>query len=103
MPLTPENFDIIGNSRDNYIAYKRMNSGFFTLNWLQIKSALVTMVLSAILGIIVYIQQIGDIFKISGHSLVNLAVFAAIPTVISLLKSLLTTSEGKVLGLVKVK
>lgn len=64
-----------------------------------VKSALVSTVLMAVLAIAVYILNLGDVFKIEVNSLVNVGVMALLTGVVSLIKSLLTNDEGKVVGI----
>lgn len=74
----------------------------FTINWLNVKSALVTGILTAVLAIAVYLVSLGDVYKANTHDLVNVGSLALLTTLISLIKSFLTTSDGKFLGAVKV-
>lgn len=68
----------------------------------NIKSALVSGVLMAILGIATYLLGIGDIFKADGHTVANIAVMAILTAIVSVVKNSLTTSTGKIAG-IKVK
>lgn len=68
-----------------------------------LKSALVSTVLMAVLAMAMYVLNLGDVFKIEVHSLVNVGVMALLTGVVSLIKSLLTDSEGKFVGKMKVK
>lgn len=76
-----------------------MNSGLFTLNLTNIRGALVSGVLTAILAIAGYIIGVGDLFKIDVHALVNVGALSALTAVVSLIKSFLTTNEGKAAGI----
>ena len=74
----------------------------FKLNWINIKSALVYGLLSALLAICVYAVGIGDVFKMDWKALVNAGFFAFLMALVSLLKNLLTTDSGKFMGLTQV-
>ena len=74
-----------------------MNSNIFNLNWKDILGAVISAVLVAVLA---YIIKISDIFALNIKDVINVAVLAGAG---SILKALMTTSEGKLLGVVKVK
>lgn len=74
----------------------------FNINTAQLKSALVSGVLTAILAGLGYVVGIGDVFKIDVHAIVNVVALSFGTTIISLIKSFLTTDEGKFAGAVKV-
>lgn len=65
----------------------------------QIKGALVSTVLMAILSIIVYILGVGDIFAVDVKVLVNVGVMSLLAGIASLLKAVLTDSTGRVAGI----
>ena len=73
------------------------------LTWVNVKGAIVSGVLMAILAMAVYIISTGDIFKIDYHDLANAGVLAGLTAVVSLIKSLLTTDSGNFLGVVNIK
>lgn len=66
---------------------------------LNLKSALVSGVISAILAGALYILKIGDIFAIDVHTLVNVISIAILTTVVSFIKSSSTTDAGKIAGI----
>ncbi len=68
------------------------------MTWTNIKSALVSGVITGLLGIAGYIIGIGDVFALDTHSLVNVFALSALTTVVSLIKSAMTTPEGTVVG-----
>ena len=74
----------------------------FTINKTNIVNALVTVVLTGVLAVAVYIVGLGDIFKIDSHTLINIGVLSILNGVISLIKNFLTTEKGKFLGVAKV-
>lgn len=74
-----------------------MNSKLFTINGRNIISAVVSGVLAAILA---YLSNLTDISAIDVHQVISISVLTA---TISLLKALLTTSEGKLVGAIKIK
>ena len=79
----------------------KTNIGMFT--WTDFKGAIVSGLLTAVLTMGVYIVQIGNIFEINVHNLVNIGAMAGITSIVSLLKSSLTNQNGKFLGTVEVK
>lgn len=79
------------------------------ISWVNIKSALVygvlTAIVFAILAMAGYVLQIGDIFGIDWKALVNTGVIAFITGIVmgvSIIKNLLTTDDGKFMDTVKV-
>jgi len=74
-----------------------------TINLTNIKSALVSVCLMAILSGSVYIIESGDIFAINWRTLVNIGSIALLTGIVSIIKSLLTNSNGVFAGSVKVK
>lgn len=74
----------------------------FTLSWTNVKSALITALLTAVLAMGAYVLGIGDIFKIDWKAITNIGVLSLITAIVSIIKSLLTTDKGKFLGAVKV-
>ena len=82
---------------------KSMKSPLFKLSWTEIKSALVYALLTALAAMLAYIVGLGDIFSISIKPLVNIGAMSLAVGILSVIKNLLTTSEGDFLGAVKVK
>ena len=80
-----------------------MYSKFLMLSKENLKSALVYAFLLGSLAMFIYVQDLGSIFLIDWKVLVNTGAMALIGAIISLIKNLLTTNEGKFLGAVKVK
>lgn len=80
-----------------------MNSNFFTLSWKDVKSAIVYGLLIAILTVLIFIKTAGSIYSIDWKTALDMFVISLITSGVSLLKSLLTTSDGKFVGLIKVK
>lgn len=80
-----------------------MNTKFFKVSWADVWSALVSGLIMALIVIITNILAIGDIFKLDWAVLINAGVIAFLTSIVSFLKSLLTTDSGKFIGLVKVK
>ena len=78
-------------------------SGLFALNWTNIKSALVSAVITAILAGAGYIIGVGNVFQIDVHAFVNVLALSALTALVSVIKSLLTTSQGNFVGAVAVK
>lgn len=75
----------------------------FSLNWTNVKSALVSGVITAVLAGASYIIGLGDVFSIDVHALVNVISLAALTAIVSLVKSLLTTDSGNFVGSVNIK
>lgn len=67
-------------------------SNIFNVSWKDVMGACFSTVIVAVFS---YIVSIADVWAISFHTIVNIAVIAGIG---SLLKSFLTTSEGKIAG-----
>lgn len=75
------------------------NNNMITLT--QVKSALVSAGIAAVLGVAGYILSVGDIFQIDIRGLSNVAVLSfltAFVTVVSLIKSAGTTRAGTFAG-----
>jgi hypothetical protein len=70
--------------------------------WISLKSALVSGVITGILGVAGYIIGVGDVFALDVHTLVNVAALSGLTTVVSLIKAGLTTNTGT-LGGIKIK
>lgn len=68
----------------------------------NIKSAVVSMILTAIIAVAMYIIGIGDIFIIDGRILLNIAVMSLLTGLVSIIKSSGTDNGGYFAG-VKVK
>lgn len=74
----------------------------FTISWINIKSGLIYGLLWAILAVFVRILAVGDVFKLNWMELLNIFIMGGLGVFISLLKNLLTTTDGKFVDLVKV-
>jgi hypothetical protein len=79
-----------------------MNNNIFTINWTNIKSALVSTILTAVLSMAVYVVSLNDIFVIDYHTLANIGAISVLTGLISLIKSFLTTDSGRFLGATKI-
>lgn len=79
-----------------------MKNGILTLNLKNLKGALVSGVLMAILSSSTYVIGIGDIFAVESKVLVNVAVISFLTAVVSLIKSLLTDDSGAFAGAIEV-
>jgi hypothetical protein len=69
-----------------------------TISWVQIKSGLISGLITAILATFVYIIGVGSVFNLNLHSMVNVFTLALLVSIVSWIKSFLTTSDGKALG-----
>jgi hypothetical protein len=86
-----------------------MNNGMFKLNWANIKSAIVYGVLTAIMVFIVSvlegIKAHGSIFGVDWKGIIDTGIIATmglIISIVSIVKNLLTTNQGKFLGITTV-
>lgn len=79
---------------------KYMQSGIFTLSWGNVRSALCSAIVTAVLGGAGYILGIGDVFKLDVHTLVNIGALAGLTAIVSLLKNFLTSNQGNFVGVV---
>lgn len=68
------------------------------MNWINIKSALVSVVLAAIVAVGGYIIGVGDYTKIDLHVVINTGIMTVLVGVVSLIKSSGTNSAGKFAG-----
>jgi len=68
----------------------------------QIKSALVSTVLMAVLAMAMYVISVGNIIHINAQALLNVGVMSLMTGIVSMIKSLATTTNGKFAG-VKIK
>lgn len=78
-------------------------NGIGKLSWVNIKSGLIYGVLWAILAMGIYTVEVGDVFALNIKNLINAGAFGFLGIVVSLLKNILTTNDGKFAGAVKVK
>lgn len=90
--------DEVGQSMLNKSLLINQYSSMLTLSWINIKSALVSGVITTVLGIAGYIIGVGDIFKLDTHTLLNVGALAGLTTIVSIIKSFLTTETGSVAG-----
>lgn len=78
-------------------------TNLFKLDLVEVQSALVYGLLTALGAVLAYVVQIGDVFKLDWRVIVNVAVISFSIFLLSLIKNFLTDSEGKFVGLIKVK
>lgn len=77
-------------------------SKLFTVNWLEVKSAIVSGVIMALVVVITEVLVAGNIWVLDLKALLNTGIIAFLTIFVSFLKSLLTTSNGTIAG-VKIK
>lgn len=77
-------------------------SKFFNLNATDIKSALVNTVLMAIGVMMANVVAVGDISKVDYFAVINTGIIAGMTGLVTLIKDLLTNSQGKLAG-IKIK
>lgn len=75
----------------------------YTLDWVKVKSAIVSAVITAVLAVAGYIIGVGDVFNIDVHALVNVASLSTLTAFVSLIKAFFTTDRGNFAGAVRVK
>ena len=85
------------------IQIKKNMTNFFKVSWGQIGNAVAYVVLTAILGMGLYVLGIGDVFQINFQSLVNIGAISLIAGIVSIIKDLLTTKSGKLAGVIPLK
>ena len=73
------------------------------MNITNLKSALVSGVITGVLGIAGYIIGVGDVFNLDVHTLINVGALSALTTAVSLIKSFLTTENGNFVGTINIK
>jgi hypothetical protein len=74
-----------------------------TPTWTQVRSALVSGVITAVLAGAGYIIGVGDIFGLNFHSLANVTAISFLVAIVSLVKAVLTTPAGNFAGFVAIK
>lgn len=80
---------------------KNMQNGILTLDAANIKSALITVLLTSLAGVLLYIVGLGgDLFMINFHVLLSIFVLALANGLLSVIKSLFTTNKGNFVGVV---
>lgn len=80
-----------------------MQNGLLTLSWGNVKSALISGLVMAILAIIGYAQSVGDFSSLNLRTLINVGIFAGLGVIQSLIKNFLTSNKGNFLGVVDTK
>lgn len=74
----------------------------FTLNWTDVKSALITVILGALVVLLIEIIDANNIYALDWKTIINDAVIALLMGLVSIIQSLLTNSKGVIAG-IKVK
>ncbi len=69
------------------------------MNWTNIKSALVSFVISGVLAGALYVLQVGNVFALDIHKLINVVAIAVLVALVSLIKSSGTQSDGTFAGI----
>lgn len=78
-------------------------TNIYNISWVEVKGALVSGILMAILVVLIQMIQVGNIFSLDWKSLLNVGIFAFITSIVSFLKSFLTNKTGKFIGKIQVK
>lgn len=76
-------------------------NGIFSLDAESFKSALISTLLMAFLGVAGYVISLQNVFAIDWHALVNVAVMSLLTGLVSLTKNFLTSNSGVFAGVVK--
>lgn len=79
------------------------NNGIFSLDWANVKSAAVTVVLWALVAVAGYIVGLGDIWKIDWHVMANIGALSLLSGFISLVKNFLTSNSGSFAGVTQIQ
>jgi len=79
-----------------------MKNGILKLSLVNVKSALVYGLLWGLLAVLINVQMAGSVFNLNWRDVLDTGVMAMIAVIISLLKNLFTTDDGKFAGLVDV-
>lgn len=66
--------------------------------WIKIKSALISGVMLGVLAMAGYVVAVGDLWKLNLHELANIGVISALAAIVSLIKSMGTTEQGRFAG-----
>ncbi len=77
-------------------------NNMFNVSWVNVKSALISAFVTAVLGMAGYVIGVGDLFKLNLHALINVGALSALTAIVSILKAFLTTDKGEFMGVVKV-
>lgn len=97
----PDDFDFQDLKVEDY--QNNRENKMFTLSIGNIKSALVSAFVTALLGMAGYVIGLNDVYNINIHSLVNIGVLSLLTAIVSLLKNFLTSNNGEFLGVVNTK
>lgn len=77
-------------------------SKFTPVSWLDVKSAIASGLIMAFIFVAGVVISSGDIFSLNWKSLLNIGIIAFLTSMVSFLKSLFTTEDGRLAG-VKIK
>ncbi len=66
--------------------------------FLAIKSALISGLITGIIGVAGYIMGVGDLWKLDVHALLNVFAMSALTSIVSLVKAAMTKEDGTVAG-----
>lgn len=72
-----------------------MDNGLLTLDWGNVKSAIISTIIVSLGATLAYIIGVGDIFKLDWREIINIAIMAGAG---SLVKNFFSTNDGKFLG-----
>lgn len=79
-----------------------MNSGLFKVSLVDVVHAVVFGLVTGLVSMAGYVLKLGTFFGIDVHSLINVGGLAALGAIVGIIVPLLTTSQGNLVGLVKI-
>ena len=79
------------------------NSKIFVFNWVDVKSAVVSGLLMGLLVIVSSVIASKSIYNLDWANLIDIGIMAFLTSMVSLIKSILTSSSGSFAGLTKIK
>lgn len=95
MKNSTNDFDWNEYAVDDYYQIKENN--MLKLSWGNVKSALVYAIIAGLVADAIYMIEVGTVFALDWHMLVDGFVFGAITSIV---KNLFTNDSGKFLGMV---
>ncbi len=78
-------------------------SKLYTVSWKDIKGALVSGGIMALLTVLIVIKDAGSIMNLDWMNLLDVSIMAFITFIVSWIKSLFTDDAGKFVGKIQVK
>ena len=82
-----EDNDLTGSIGDSLLS-NNLENKMLKLDSSNIQSALVYVVLTAVLGLLMYVIGVGDVYAVDFHSIVNIFAISVMTGIVSLIKNL---------------